>query len=363
MESAKIMKEEEFDNFTTKLPFDQFSRQRIVSYLIDKSFRKIFKNKKFKIIDIGGYGGKTTEFQPNDNVTILDVFDKKYKNYIKGEATETDFSNNFFDIACSFDVLEHIPREKRESFINESLRISKIGVFLCVPVDIDGVVSGAEVLLNNFYKNIYETDHKWLKEHIENRIPSEEDIIRLVKTNEAFQTSISSNQIGDWQLMQMLLFASSKIPDIVGEVNDINTWYNRNTMLLDSRVSIGYRKIFFISKNKNNVVRVADIIEKLEENSKHNKQISINEKTFNEFSNTLSLITKKYSSLVDKYMSVNMMSTRKLVEKIKELNNKLDDSRKYNLTLKREISLIQNSFAWRILKPLMTSRKNKIKNK
>ena len=352
------------NDLATKLSFDQFSRQKIVSYLIDEAFRNKNDKKNFKIIDIGGHNGKTVEFQPKDIITILDVFDEKYEGYVKGDVTKTDFKDNFFDIACSFDVLEHIPRDKRQAFIDEALRISNVGFFFTVPIDVEGKVSAAEVLLNNFHKNLFGSEHKWLKEHIDYRIPNEKEIIQLVNASGATQVSISNNQIGDWQLMQMLLFASSKIPNIVGEVSDINTWYNHNVLSIDSKIDVGYRKIFFISKSKDNVDRVKYAIDKLENVSNDDSLITINDKTFREFAKTFSLISRKYSVLVKKYQDVDK-TKRELIDRAETLQDKLDNKLAYIAELTNEIDDIHRSVTWKIAKPLrLFSRINgKLRNK
>lgn len=371
------------DGLVDKLPFDQYSRQKIVSYLIDESFRKKTDENKLKIIDIGGHKGKTADFQPHDDVTILDVFDESYRNYVKGDATETTFADNTFDIACSFDVLEHIPREKRQLFINETLRISKFGVFLAVPTDVDGKVSAAEIALNNFYINLTGSDHQWLKEHIDYRIPNEDDVLKLVSSSGANMVSLSSNQIGDWQLMQMLLFASSVTPDIVGEVNDINTWYNNNTLSLDSSADIGYRKILFISKDYENVESVSQAIEKLKIGFKADDLVTVNKGTFDEFTNTLSLISKKHSDLFDRYqnldkVNIELVNTNvkitdnfsdlsekysalldkyqstdktnvKLIDEMSVLKERLKGDQAHIVKLTREITNIQNSKAWKTI--------------
>lgn len=351
MESVKIMKEADIDKLSATLSFDQFSRQKMVAYLINESFRKSLNGKKIKIIDVGGHGGKTDEFQPKDKVTILDVFNEKYDNYIKGDANKTGFKDNEFDIACSFDVLEHIDRKQRSNFISESLRISKFGIFLAVPIDVENKVSNAEVLLNDFYKNICGVDHKWLKEHIDNKIPTSEEIDKLVLKNKAFQTSISSNQIGDWQIMQMLIFASSKNSDIVGAVSNINTWYNKNISILDSNVDIGYRKIYFISKSSRNIDRVARAINKLKMTTKQNKLITINEATFKKFSNALSIICSKYMSLIDKYESINNPNDE-LIQRINSLETQLKASQNNSELLEKEILNIHSSFFWKVMKPI-----------
>lgn len=343
------------ENLENTLPFDQYSRQYIVSSLIDKALRPLSDKKKFNIIDLGGHKGKTVDFQPNDKVTILDVFDENYENYVKGDATKTSFSNGFFDVACSFDVFEHIPRKKRQSFLNEALRISKYGVFLTIPIDVDGKVSSAEVNLNNFNKILFSTDHKWLKEHIDYKIPDELEIKQLIDKCGADYVSISSNQIGDWQLLQMLVFAASNNPYITEDVNKINAWYNTNIDSLDSGIDIGYRKIFFISKHKDNIKSVRYIVDSIEK-KEINNYITINKSTFNKFTDTLSQINKKYIDLFRIYQKVNDIEN-KLSDEVKLLKENLKNSQDYNIKLIADLSDVYSSSSWKLTKPLRLFRR------
>lgn len=336
----------------SKLPFDQYSRQKIVAYIIENSIRKISNKKKLKIIDLGGHKGKTTNFQPNDDVTVLDVFDEIYDNYVKGDATDTNFPDDTFDLSCSFDVLEHIPREKRQAFIDEALRISKYGLFVAMPIDTEDKVSSAEMLLDNFHKIMFASDHKWLKEHIDYRIPNEKEINELVKKSGAHSVSIFSNQIGDWQLMQMLIFSAARNPEITGYVNDINSWYNRHTIELDTNIDIGYRGVFFISKDKKNIESVSQAIFSLKNKKLKTKQyVTINEKTFGEFSRALAKIGKKYTDLLDKYSNIDKTKIE-IIEKNAELKGALINSQDHNKNLTNELSDVYSSASWKITKPI-----------
>ncbi len=332
------------------LPFDQYSRQRIVSSLIDKSLRPLSNKKMLNIIDLGGHKGKTTEFQPNDNVTILDVFDESYKNYIKGDATKTSFKDGVFDIACSFDVFEHIPRKKRQAFVNEALRISKYGVFLAMPVDVDNKVSSAEIMLNNFHKTLFSTDHRWLKEHIDYRIPNKEEVKRIALTSGADCVSISSNQIGDWQLLQMLIFSAANNPYITEDVNAINAWYNKNIDSLDSGVDVGYRQIFFISKHDDSIRSVKheiDAIAKMETKD----YVTVNRATFDEFSRTLARINKQYVNQLELFNKARQ-TKKQLLDEIKLLTENLANFKDHNVKLTADLSRIYSSPSWKLTKPL-----------
>lgn len=338
-------------NLEAKLPFDQFSRQKIVAYLIDEGLRK--NNKKFSIIDLGGYRGKTVEFQPKDSVTILDVFINGFvgkKGYIKGDATETGLPNNSFDVACSFDVFEHVPRSRRQMFIEESLRVSKLGAFMAIPIDVDGKVANAEVEMNDFYINLTGFDHKWLKEHIDYKIPKENEVEDLVKAAGAQMVSVVTNRIGDWSLMQMLLFMSSQIPDIIGDVSMINEWYNHNSLPLDSNIDVGYRKIFFISKNKKNIESVRRAIEKLDQMSKDDELITVNQKTFTQFSDTLSKVGKKFITLNEIYRDNIGKTERELIQRNELLKKKLQEEKQTASILDKELKAINESIAWKIVK-------------
>ncbi len=90
-----------------RLPFDQYSRQKIAAIIIDAMRAK---GQSFSILDVGGYKGATHLFHTRDTVTVLDVFDVKEKHYIRGDATAMTFKDDSYDFVVSFDVFEHIPR-------------------------------------------------------------------------------------------------------------------------------------------------------------------------------------------------------------------------------------------------------------
>lgn len=339
------------------LPFDQYARQEIVSFLINEGIRQFSKKKKLSIIDLGGHKGQTTFFQPEDKVNILDVFDEEYEGYIKGDATNTDFKDGAFDVACSFDVLEHIPRDKRQAFIHEGLRISKYGFLVALPIDINGHVSAAEKLLNEFHRVMFDTDHMWLKEHIDYKIPTDNEIKDLVKNAQAVSTRVSSNQLGDWQLMQMLIFSAAQNPEITECVNEVNRWYNGHTLTLDAGADVGYRGIYYISKNAEHVQAIETLIESLRQDHANKASfITINNKTFHKFSVALAKISRKYTHLSDKYSKIDS-SRQSLIEENTHLKAVLEGFKTHNQELTAEIHKIYESKSWKITRPMRAASK------
>lgn len=344
------------------LPFDQYSRQKIVNYLIDIGIKTNFQRTKLKIIDLGGHKGQTTAFQANDSVTILDVFDEDYEGYVKGDATNMTFQDESFDIACSFDVFEHIPREKRQCFINEALRVSKYGVFIAMPIDTRKKVSAAEKLLNNFHKMMFNSDHPWLKEHIDYKIPTESEILNLIKNTESDCVSVYSNQIGDWQLMQMLIFAGARNPMVTRELDEINAWYNSHTINLDSTLDIGYRGIFFITKDKKALKGVSAAISDMRSgSSKSADMISINSQTFVRFSEAFAHISKEFTDLYTKHEFV-LQKKSVLISENESLKQQIEMLQKHNNDLNNLLEIIQHSASWKVTKPIRIAKKL-IKNK
>jgi len=82
-----------------------------------RSFAQKYKRKK--VLDVGcGMGNYTSIFAQHNNVTGLDlqnVVVDKYKNFtfVQGDATKMPFADNTFDLAVSFDVIEHVPKDIR----------------------------------------------------------------------------------------------------------------------------------------------------------------------------------------------------------------------------------------------------------
>ncbi len=329
------------------LPFDQYSRQFIVAHLINTALRPD-KKATLKLIDLGGHKGKTHEFLPADTVTILDVFDESYPNYVKGDATNMTFADNEFDIATSFDVFEHIPRDKRQAFVNEALRVSKIGVFIAMPIEAGGAVSAAEELLNDIHKDLYQQDHSWLKEHIDYRIPTPAELDALIAKSGAKAVSLASNQVTDWALLQTLIFAAARNPYVTDAVTHLNRWYNQHIAQLELGVDVGYRRIYFITKNEQLLGQVKKAVALMTsaEGKENHRYLKVHESTLAEALRTVSAMGKAFNAEVHARN-----------EQQQALNRHVTELEAQNNQLKAEIANIRGSLSWRITQPIRSIKK------
>jgi hypothetical protein len=308
------------------LPFDQYSRQRIVADTINQ----LRKNKKeLTILDVGGYKGKTKDFMPNDKVTILDVYDVNDKGYIRGDGTKLEISDGAYDFTVSFDVLEHIAPKDRQKFIAECVRVSKKGFFMCCPFDSgSGINTKAEVDLNNIYTKISGKNHKWLGEHIANSLPMPSTIEDFIENGRLYQTKAFSNSLENWIAIQMIYFLSDSLKVVSMEAGKLNKQYNASMYDFESGQTIdtSYRVIYFISSN-------SDLVSQVE------KILNNNLKPKNELKSSLSL------SLPDALTEIISKKIEADNKTIELLNNELQG-------LHTEIKNIRSSLSWKVTKPL-----------
>ena len=243
----------------TSTTIDQYTRQKWASVFI-KSLRK----DKVRILDVGGYKGITSLFSPQDEVIICDLFDVDEPNYVKGDGRKLPFKDGEFDFVVSFDTYEHVPRDGREQFMAELVRVAKEGVIVAAPFDNeDGTVHLAEVSLNEYHKKLYEgKEHPWLQEHIDFRIPKRDEIEALLKKQKMDYVSMASNDLYSWALFQTIYFSIDLDDDLRGRADDINRFYNTNFEQIDpADDNTSYRRIYFISKNKKNIEQVDNLIQ------------------------------------------------------------------------------------------------------
>lgn len=263
------------------IPFDQYSRQRIAQQIVDDVLRpSIAKSRgrpdqRLTILDVGGYMGKTAEFFPKDSVNVLDVFDIDEPGYIKGDATALDVPEDAYDLICSFDVLEHIPRDQRQAFIAESARVSQTGFFIAAPMDDSHrTVSYAETTANEIFKTVNGQDHRWLEEHIEYGLPTNHDTEQIIKRLGLNFTKAQSNPVAAWLTMQSGFFLKSAlenkhnflhrehIKDFLQLHETMNGFYNDKCDILEAQGhQTAYRSVYFVSHDAQLVQAVRDYLD------------------------------------------------------------------------------------------------------
>lgn len=324
------------------LPFDQYSRQQIVQQIVNHCIR--VKNERLKILDVGGYKGQTLEFFPNDEVVILDVFEIQEPHYVCGDGANMEFADSSFDLVCSFDVLEHIPKNKRTKFIEECNRVSKKGFFVAAPMDNDmGMVATTESYVDKIYSSIHHQHHPWLKEHSDNGLPKRKEIEATIGDNKLQFERFESNNLLSWFSMQGLIFMRTILDDknsYLGEDfaakvrTESNRFYNTHSASIDDLTPLSsYRNIYFISKQ-------TKLVQKVREYKKKIKSI----KSGNSLAANLALHNTVFSDILRVTLGIKDEAQRQI--------SYYQQVRQEHLIYKQQLDAINRSLSWRATKPL-----------
>ncbi|MEK7580967.1 MAG: hypothetical protein AAB512_01670 [Patescibacteria group bacterium] len=152
------------------LPYDIYERHKKVAQFVSNNET---------VLDIGGELNHLTQFCSPKKIIVA--------NLNTGDVIITKdkipFSHHSFDVVCSIDVLEHIPKNKRANFINNLVAIARKRVILSFPI-------GTKE--HNEYEKKMELFLKkqsfsvtYLKEHIRYGLPQKEEIEEIVKNSKS----------------------------------------------------------------------------------------------------------------------------------------------------------------------------------
>jgi predicted SAM-dependent methyltransferase len=211
-----------------------------------------------KLLDVGGKEG-LLRFFPGFQPVVLDTEKSNEPRFVQGNALNLPFANESFDIAVSCDVLEHISVLDRERFMLEMLRVSRWGIILCAPFNNTGV-SSAEQEMNAYHKHLSKHDHRWLKEHIDNRLPEEKAVEKILNTRTYKYAKFHHFSLDAWRIivkMHLLQSAFNDDKDITRATLAIYKSYYMDLCQLDYSEE-GYRTFYIVKKKGSIAVGLPD---------------------------------------------------------------------------------------------------------
>jgi len=95
----------------------------------------------------------------------------------RSDFTEPEaFAEDSFDLVCSTDVFEHIPRERRRAFVEAALRVSRIATYIAFPAGPDAAI--AEEMIRCTRSRVVFRDA--LEEHAMNGLPQPAELEQLL---------------------------------------------------------------------------------------------------------------------------------------------------------------------------------------
>lgn len=246
-----------FDDANLHKKYDQsFITRYIMVASIVKEMKKNLKiNRPLHILDLGGYNGAARQLLQQDRVTILDVFpDEKLEDYIRVDSVGIPRDDNSFDIVISTDVVEHIPPEYRDTFLNDAIRVAKIATIIAAPFEHDTYeVAQEEMIANTLYQGATGEEYCWLKEHHDYGLPSRSWIESRLRndTNLSFGR-FSHSSLRLWgELISSGFFVANNVAavdrNMARQLKALNREYFRSIAKIDFPEN-GYRTYYVISK-------------------------------------------------------------------------------------------------------------------
>lgn len=128
------------------------------------------------LVDVGGLPGQLRSFLPRTHVTAVNVTEPA--DIIVPHGT-LPFADGAYAAATSLDVLEHVPPADRSSFVRELVRVSRERTVMCCPLGSPDH-SDAENEIQAWFRSVTGDDHPWLAEHIDNGLPSLDELRELL---------------------------------------------------------------------------------------------------------------------------------------------------------------------------------------
>ena len=145
---------------------DTRSRHRIVSRLAGDPAT---------LLDVGGVAGELALFMPGTSIVTANVEEGAD---VVFDGITLPFEDGSFEAAVSLDVLEHVPRDQREIHIADLARVAKNRVVICCPLGSEAH-NAAEHELADWHESVTGRRHRFLDEHLERGLPTEEELRAL----------------------------------------------------------------------------------------------------------------------------------------------------------------------------------------
>jgi len=229
------------------LPPDLYTRNILISKLIDAVRAGA---PSLRVLDVGGRGGQLQYFLEHDELNILDIRhpgSEDPRRYVLGDIYFSPFTSGSFDVVIASELYEHIPSERRFDAVSQMLRLSRNYIIVGAPFSSEEIRE-AEIKVNSYWRDITGQPYIWLQEHLEQALPSENDLESfLTKAGYEFR-KLGTNNISNWLMLQLFysyIYNYDASPD---KVQVAHRFYNKYFIELGDFLEPTYRKLYLIGE-------------------------------------------------------------------------------------------------------------------
>lgn len=238
----------------TSLGPDGYSRFFVILNTLERLYKG--SSRTVRILDVGGcspFLGELLRQSPlKTDLTILDILPKPEGlkvNYIQGDATKNDLSENSYDVVVSTDTLEHILPKGKDAFVRACVRLAKDACIIAAPFDTQAVHE-AEIMVNDFNKKLFGVGQDWLEEHFEHKKPGLKATKKILDDLGVMYTDFGTNNLYSWLFSSHMNLIEAKIGVSAVRARSIREHYNHILASSPEFTGPTYRHFFVVYKNK-----------------------------------------------------------------------------------------------------------------
>jgi hypothetical protein len=200
-----------------------------------------------RLLDVGGYPATLADLLEDRAIITLDHPHCPRPRYLSGSATAIPLQDKSFDLILSSDTLEHLPAADRDSFLDESLRVSSRFIIIGAPFQSDPV-DFCEQRISALYERCYGRPHPWLAEHIANGLPRLDEVTNFFEKHRCTYVPVPNGNLYFWFIMQSLELLLAGFPNATRLVAEFHPHANR-LWAISAPATPAYRHFLVIAKN------------------------------------------------------------------------------------------------------------------
>ncbi len=328
--------------------FDQYSRYRACSDLL----RSVIDTNGLTLLDVGsGLECLLGKFLPEARLHFVDPqfspnTSPPSATCISGDILTISTPRNHYDFVVSVDTLEHVGPAKRKEFISRISGLAKQGILFGFPASDRGEAEETDRHVDNIYRSEFGTGYSWLKEHFELSLPSVEEVVNQLEELGWNCCVIGHGYVPWLQELLGLTICVWDIPEGKELVLDISRDFNEilypydfcspsyRQFVLATREKVAGKVCSFPSVLPNEIVEFyAGLIERFRVGLLH----------------VATSTHRNRNKLLDEHCA--LQQTR---EQLENDRAKLENDRAMLMAM---LYAIQNSFSWRLTRPLRVLRR------
>jgi GT2 family glycosyltransferase/SAM-dependent methyltransferase len=229
------------------IEYDQFQRYSVVAQLLERMFGGAAE--PVRVLEVGcNVLNLLPRYLDPQRFRVLRCDSRPYACHDPDflwidEQRPLPFGDGAFDAVVALEVLEHMPAGRRRRFLAECARVARHGVVLTCPNGVPEVAE-AERLVSAAFQQQHGYPHPFLKEHQEFGIPSEPEVVALLRELDCPHAVFDNAPLDVWLTMMLA--------EHVGDhqtLNDLQKRLNQPLLqrLRDGR-SVSYRKVYVLAK-------------------------------------------------------------------------------------------------------------------